>query len=62
MSFLSFRKIDSCLSGCALLWYFLRRYFILLTTLVREKNAKVKEILKVLGIEPILNNLAHAIR
>lgn len=38
------------------------RYLILLTSLIREKNAKVKEILKVLGIEPILNNLAHGIR
>ncbi|CAF4199938.1 unnamed protein product, partial [Adineta steineri] len=37
-------------------------YLILLITLIREKNAKVKEILKVLGIEPILNNFAQAIR
>jgi hypothetical protein len=37
-------------------------YLILLTSLIREKNAKVKEILKVLGIEPILNKSAHAIR
>ena len=34
----------------------------LLTSLIREKNAKVKEILKILGIEPILNHFAHAIR
>ncbi|CAF0941667.1 unnamed protein product [Adineta steineri] len=37
-------------------------YLILLISLIREKNAKVKEILKVLGIEPILNNFAQAIR
>ncbi|CAF3715850.1 unnamed protein product [Rotaria sp. Silwood1] len=41
---------------------FLIPYFILLTSLIQEKNAKVKEILKILGIEPILNNFAHAIR
>ncbi|CAF4875435.1 unnamed protein product, partial [Rotaria sp. Silwood2] len=41
---------------------FLIPYFILLTSLIQEKNAKLKEILKVLGIEPILNNFAHAIR
>ncbi|CAF3720568.1 unnamed protein product, partial [Rotaria sordida] len=41
---------------------FLIPYCILLTRLIQEKNAKVKEILKVLGIEPILNNFAHAIR
>ena len=41
---------------------FVSRYLILLTSLIREKNAKVKEILKVLGIEPILNNFAQAIR
>ncbi|CAF4107133.1 unnamed protein product, partial [Rotaria sp. Silwood2] len=41
---------------------FLIPYFILLTSLIQEKNAKVKEILKVLGIEPILNNFSHAIR
>ncbi|CAF3166386.1 unnamed protein product [Rotaria sp. Silwood2] len=41
---------------------FLIPYCILLTSLIQEKNAKVKEILKVLGIEPILNNFAHAIR
>jgi hypothetical protein len=38
------------------------RYAILLTSLIREKNAKVKEILEVLGIESILNNFAQAIR
>ncbi|CAF4052910.1 unnamed protein product [Adineta steineri] len=37
-------------------------YLILLISLIREKNAKVKEILKVLGIEPISNNFAQAIR
>ncbi|CAF1197235.1 unnamed protein product, partial [Adineta steineri] len=37
-------------------------YLILLTSLIQEKNAKVKEILKVIGIEPILNNFAQAIR
>ncbi|CAF4093815.1 unnamed protein product, partial [Adineta steineri] len=37
-------------------------YLILLISLIREKNAKVKEILNVLGIEPILNNFAQAIR
>ena len=37
-------------------------YLILLMSLIREKNAKVKEILKVLGIEPILNNFAQAMR
>ncbi|CAF4092876.1 unnamed protein product, partial [Adineta steineri] len=37
-------------------------YLILLISLIREKNAKVKEILKVLGIDPILNNFAQAIR
>jgi len=37
-------------------------YLILLTALIREKNAKVKEILKILGIEPTLNNFAQAIR
>jgi hypothetical protein len=37
-------------------------YLILLMSLIREKNAKVKEILKVLGIGPILNNIAQAIR
>ncbi|UJR08477.1 hypothetical protein I4U23_012744 [Adineta vaga] len=37
-------------------------YLILLVSLIREKNAKVKEILKVLGIEPILNNIAQGIR
>jgi hypothetical protein len=37
-------------------------YVILLNSLIREKNTKIKEILKVLGIEPILNNFAHAIR
>ncbi|CAF4673197.1 unnamed protein product, partial [Rotaria sp. Silwood2] len=41
---------------------FLIPYVILLISLIQEKNAKVKEILKVLGIEPILNNFAHAIR
>ncbi|CAM4906302.1 unnamed protein product [Rotaria socialis] len=41
---------------------FLIPYLILLITLIREKNAKVKEILKVLGIEPVLNNIAQAIR
>ncbi|CAF1011366.1 unnamed protein product [Rotaria sordida] len=41
---------------------FLIPYLILLISLIREKNAKVKEILKVLGIEPILNNFAQAIR
>jgi hypothetical protein len=44
------------------LFVFFLRYLILLTSLIREKNAKVKEILKVLGIEPILNNFAQAIR
>ncbi|CAF4083873.1 unnamed protein product [Adineta steineri] len=37
-------------------------YLILLISLIREKNAKVKEILKVLGIEPTLNNFAQAVR
>ncbi|CAF1113916.1 unnamed protein product [Adineta steineri] len=37
-------------------------YLILLTSLIREKNTKVKEILKLLGIEPILNNFVQAIR
>ncbi|CAF0858674.1 unnamed protein product [Adineta steineri] len=41
-------------------------YFIpcltLLISLIREKNTKVKEILKLLGIEPILNNFVQAIR
>ncbi|CAF3806236.1 unnamed protein product [Adineta steineri] len=37
-------------------------YLILLISLIREKNAKVKEILKLLGIEPILNNFIQAIR
>jgi len=37
-------------------------FILLLSSLIREKNAKVKEILKVLGIEPIYNNLAQAIR
>ncbi|CAF3818339.1 unnamed protein product [Rotaria sp. Silwood1] len=41
---------------------FIVPYLILLISLIREKNAKVKEILKVLGIEPILNNLAQGIR
>ncbi|UJR37764.1 hypothetical protein I4U23_030457 [Adineta vaga] len=41
---------------------FLVPYLVLLVSLVREKNAKIKEILKVLGIEPILNNIAQAIR
>ncbi|CAF3526948.1 unnamed protein product [Rotaria sp. Silwood1] len=41
---------------------FLIPYIILLISLIQEKNAKVKEILKVLGIEPILNNFAQAIR
>lgn len=41
---------------------FSHRYIILVMSLIREKNAKVKEILKVLGIEPILNNFAQAIR
>ncbi|CAF1239735.1 unnamed protein product [Adineta ricciae] len=41
---------------------FLIPYLILLVSLIREKNAKVKEILKVLGIEPILNNIAQSIR
>ena len=29
---------------------------------IREKNAKVKEILKVLGIGSVYNNIAQAIR
>ncbi|CAF3912977.1 unnamed protein product, partial [Adineta steineri] len=37
-------------------------YLTLLISLIREKNAKVKEILKVLGIEPTLNNFAQAVR
>ncbi|CAF4318595.1 unnamed protein product, partial [Rotaria sp. Silwood2] len=41
---------------------FIIPYLILLISLIREKNAKVKEILKVLGIEPILNNIAQSIR
>ncbi|CAF3562792.1 unnamed protein product [Adineta steineri] len=41
---------------------FIIPYLILLTSSIREKNAKVKEILKVLGIEPILNNIAQALR
>ncbi|UJR08715.1 hypothetical protein I4U23_012972 [Adineta vaga] len=41
---------------------FLIPYIMLLTNLIQEKNAKVKEILKVLGIQSILNNFAHAIR
>ncbi|CAF3666934.1 unnamed protein product [Rotaria sp. Silwood1] len=41
---------------------FIIPYVILLISLIREKNSKAKEILKVLGIEPILNNLAQAIR
>ncbi|CAF2516694.1 unnamed protein product [Rotaria sp. Silwood2] len=41
---------------------FIVPYLILLISLIREKNAKVKEILKVLGIEPILNNIAQGIR
>ncbi len=44
------------------MFFIIFRYLILLTSLIREKNAKVKEILKVLGIEPILNNFAQAIR
>lgn len=38
------------------------RYLILLISLIREKNNKVKEILKVLGIEPLLNNIAQGLR
>ncbi|CAF4810977.1 unnamed protein product, partial [Rotaria sp. Silwood2] len=34
---------------------FIIPYLILLISLIREKNAKVKEIIKVLGIEPILH-------
>ncbi|CAF1314882.1 unnamed protein product [Rotaria sordida] len=41
---------------------FLIPFIILLVGLIQEKNNKVKEILKILGIEPILNNIAHAIR
>jgi hypothetical protein len=44
------------------MFFIIFRYLILLTSLIREKNAKVKEILKVLGIEPILNNIAQGIR
>ena len=37
-------------------------YFILLSRIIGEKNAKIKETLKILGIDPILNYLAHGIR
>ncbi|CAF1308472.1 unnamed protein product [Rotaria magnacalcarata] len=41
---------------------FILPYLVLLISLIQEKNLKVKEILKVLGIEPILNNIAQAMR
>ena len=37
-------------------------FLVLLISLIREKNAQVKEILKVLSLSPIFNNIAQAIR
>jgi len=34
----------------------------LLTNLIKEKNTKVKEMIKLLHIEPIVNYFAHGIR
>ncbi|CAF1358637.1 unnamed protein product [Didymodactylos carnosus] len=41
---------------------FLIPFIILLNSMIKEKNNKVKEILKVINIEPILNNIAWAVR